>query len=435
MKAYRMIGWLALVCLMLPGCTAPPRPAPAVKLTILGLTPQAGAQLREDGLDDFTRRTGIQVEIIPTSGASAEQTALALKLLAQHAAVPDIYMVDVIWTGTLHEYLLDLSPYLTEETRSHLPALLKIGTVRNRVTSLPFYMNTGVLYYRQDLFKKYGYRSPPETWDELAGMAKQIQEAERRQGDSDFWGYVWQGSAYEGLTCNALEWQASFGGGRIIETGGEVTVNNPRAVRAMRTAAGWVGSISPKSVLSYTESDSLHSFVSGNAAFLRHWSSAFRRISDAMGPDAVGVARLPAGPAGRAYAIGGFQLAVSRYSEQPAEAAALVLHLTGKDVEMRRAVKHGYLPTYSELYQRAEIIQALPQSRVLQDSSADRAVVRPSTVTGNKYAEVSKDYYQTVHGILSHKVGADAALAGLAQRLRELTGVESAASERKHEGR
>ena len=75
-------------------------------------------------------------------------------------------------------------------------------------------MNIGMLYYRRDLVDKYGYRRPPTTWSELEAMAARIQKGERAAGKTKFWGYVWQGAAYEGLTCNALEWQTSSGAGR-----------------------------------------------------------------------------------------------------------------------------------------------------------------------------------------------------------------------------
>ena len=57
------------------------------------------------------------------------------------------------------------------------------------------------------------------------------------------------------LTCNALEWQASEGGGRIIERDKTISVNNPQTIRAWRRAARWVGSISPPSVVAYKEWD------------------------------------------------------------------------------------------------------------------------------------------------------------------------------------
>jgi len=56
-------------------------------------------------------------------------------------------------------------------------------------------------------------------------MAARIQAGERAKGKSDFGVCVWQGAG-EGLTCNALEWQASDGGGRIIEEDKTIAVNN-----------------------------------------------------------------------------------------------------------------------------------------------------------------------------------------------------------------
>ena len=100
-------------------------------------------------------------------------------------------------------------------------------------------------------------------------------DAERAEGKGDLWGYVWQGSAYEGLTCNALEWVKSNGGGQIIEPDGEITIFNDNAVAALEMAKGWVGTISPPGVLSYMEEESRGVWQTGNAVFMRNWPYAY----------------------------------------------------------------------------------------------------------------------------------------------------------------
>jgi ABC-type glycerol-3-phosphate transport system substrate-binding protein len=82
----------------------------------------------------------------------------------------------------------------------------------------------GLLYYRTDLLEKYGFKNPPNTWNELTQMAQKIQEGERNGGVKDFYGFLFQGSAYEGLTCNGLEWLASSGAGTIVESDGKVSI-------------------------------------------------------------------------------------------------------------------------------------------------------------------------------------------------------------------
>lgn len=82
------------------------------------------------------------------------------------------------------------------------------------------------------------------------------------------WGFVFQGAAYEGLTCNAQEWIASFGGGRIVENDGTIAINNPKAAEAINLAASWVGDIAPDGVLNYKEEDARGVFQSGNSVFM-----------------------------------------------------------------------------------------------------------------------------------------------------------------------
>ena len=342
-------------------------------------------------------------------------------LLAEKAATPDVYVIDGIWPGTLEAHLLDLRPFLNEYDRRHIKALLDNDTIDSRIVSLPFYMNVGLLYYRPDLLSAYGYKAPPASWTELAEMALRIQQGERNRGKKTFWGYIWQGGAYEGLTCNALEWQASFGGGHIIEGDGTISVSNRGTAEAFETAASWIGRISPPSVLSYTESDTFNVFRTGNAAFMRYWSSGFLSLQRSMSSGTVAVALLPAGPAGRAQTVGGFQIAVSRYSAHTREAAEFASYLTGPEVQLRRAVRRGYLPTFPHLYDNPAVLQALPQIAVLHGMSQQMSVVRPSSVTRGKYAEISKAYYETVHNVLSRKVETKTALADLDQRLAALT--------------
>lgn len=410
-----------LVALALQGCREHADEASRrFTLTVMGLAPQAGEDLRVDAIDEFTRQTGISVDLIPTPGTSADQFALIRRLLNQRDPAPDVFVIDVIWPGALAEHLLDLTPYLDADGGRHLPEMLTNGTAKSRLVSLPFYMNVGMLYYRADLLKKYKYRRPPRTWGELESMAARIQRGERAEGKKDFWGYIWQGAAYEGLTCNALEWQASSGGGNIITPDRTIAVDNPRAAEAFRTAARWVGSISPGSILYYTESDSLNVFRSGNAAFMRYWNRGYPLNRD------TGMALLPAGSHGRAQTLGGFCLAVSRYSSHPREAAQLVVRLTGSQVQLRRALRGGYLPTIFRLYSTPELLKKLPQAALLMSEGRDAWVARPSVIAGSKYPDVSRAYYQTVHSILSRNVSPEVALAELRKRLTDLTGWQAA---------
>ncbi|MBZ5684660.1 MAG: extracellular solute-binding protein [Acidobacteriia bacterium] len=140
---------------------------------------------------------------------------------------------------------------------------------------MPYHIDAGLLFYRSDLLKQYGYRAPPATWTELETMATLIQKGERSKGNKDFWGFVWQGSASEGLTCNALEWQLADGGGNIIEKDRTISVNNPKALRTWERAARWVGTISPPGVIAYREWDALNIWRAGNAAFMRNWPTGY----------------------------------------------------------------------------------------------------------------------------------------------------------------
>ena len=149
-------------------------------------------------------------------------------------------------------------------------------------------------------------------------MAGKIQAGER-QSNSQFWGLVFQGAAYEGLTCDALEWIDAYGGGTIVDSEGQITINNPAVIRGITQAAGWIGEIVPRGVMSYTEEEARGVFQAGNAAFMRNWPYAYALAQGEDSPikGAVAVAPLPKGdvPEGKPTGtLGGWQLLLAHLS-------------------------------------------------------------------------------------------------------------------------
>jgi trehalose/maltose transport system substrate-binding protein len=324
----------------------------------------------------------------------------------------------------LAEYFVDLKPYFADEVSLQFPAMAAAYTVDNKLVAIAYRADIGLLYYRTDLLRQYGYREPPRTWDELEIMAARIQAGERAKGEKQFWGFVWQGAADEVLTCDALEWQAAEGGGRIIEEDKAISVNNPQAIRAWQRAAHWVGSISPLGVVGYREWDSLNVWVAGDAAFMRNWPFAYVDSQAAGSPirNNFDIALLPGGKAGRVGTLGGWGLAVSRFSAHPREALELVRYLTRRDVQERRSRVLSQSPTLPELYNLPVVLAPNPRFDLLGQAFRTGMVSRPSNVTGKKYQDVTDAYIQAVHSVLTGEKGAPEAAAALENELVRITG-------------
>ena len=424
----RKIAWPACIVLLslLPQGCARPTVLEPVTLTLLDQewTTRKFTEEREQELQQFTRETGIRVKLLPAPESAREKLALWQDLLGTGASSPDAYGLDVIWPRILAEHFIDLKPYFANEISLQFPAIAATYTVDNKLVAMPYYANIGLLYYRSDLLRQYGYREAPRTWDELEMMAARIQAGERAKGKKQFWGFVWQGGATEALTCNALEWQASDGGGQIIEENSTISVNNAQAIRAWQRAARWVGSISPPSVVGYKEWDAMNVWVAGEAAFMRNWPIADADSQAAGSPirNKFDMTLLPGGKAGRLGTLGGAGLAVSRFSAHPREALELVRYLSGRDVQVKRSRVLTEPPTRPELYELPEVLEANPRFALLSRAFRTGIVSRPSDVTGKKYQDVTDAYIQSVHSVLTREQSAPEAAAALEKELVRLTG-------------
>ena len=367
---------------------------------------------------------GMEIELLPAPANPLDRLGLYRQFLPAESDDIDLIDFDLIWSGLLAPHLLDLNPHLSAEERAeYFPVYLQNNSIGGALVGLPQMGEIGLLYYRTDLLEKHGYARPPSSWSELEEMAATIQAGERGQ-NPEFWGFVWQGNVYEGLTVNALEWQVSMGGEPVVDGAGRLPVERESAAQALDRAAAWVGHISPPSVTVFQEEDARAVFQMGNAAFMRNWPYAYRlgQAGDSPIRERFDVTRLPRGdgPTGRhASVIGGQQIGVSRYSRNPDFAAAAARCLTAAAAQRRRAVADGTPPAIGALYADADVQARIPAAPQIAESLADHAVARPAATTGSHYIEISLVYFTEVNRVLSGEQSGAGAMARIAEQIAQ----------------
>ena len=371
------------------------------KITFVGDAAVGNSHVRDQKLvARFSKDTGIKVTLEPHPAASdAAYSQLARNFSAKSSSI-DVMMLDVVWPGAFSPYLVDLKPALGKAAKLHAQGIIQNDTIGGKLIAMPWFGDFGILYYRKDLLTKYGYSGPPKTWSQLFSMAKKIQDGEQKT-NKNFYGFVFQGNSYEGLTCDALEWVASVGGGNFIDNG-KVTINNVKARTILDAMRSQIGKITPQGVTSYTEEGARLPFDNGDAAFMRNWPYAYS-LSQATGSAVKGkfaVTVLPHGAAGHSVGtVGGWQLGVSKYSKHRGAAIELVRYLTSPAVQKFDAIFNTNVPTIPAVARIPAVVRTNPY---LTPAIANVArVTRPSKYLRQSYNEGSKDIYQGISQILT----------------------------------
>lgn len=375
----------------------------------------------------WEQRTGNTVTMVPMPASTSDQFGQYRLWLAAGNGDIDLYQTDVIWAPQLADSFVDLTEAAKDLIPTEFPSIIQSQTVDGKLVALPLFTDAPALYYRKDLLEK--YKLPvPSTWEDMTATAQTIQDGERAAGNPDMWGFVFQGNAYEGLTCNALEWVKSFGGGQIIEPDGTISINNSKAIAALEQAKSWVGTISPEGVLAYQEEEARGVWQTGNAVFMRNWPYAYS-LGNGDGSAVKGLfdaVPLPSGGDndGSAATLGGWNMAVSKYGHHIDIATDLALYLAGPEAQKMRALMDGNLPTIVSLYDDPDIAAAQP---IIPKWKAVflQAVPRPSAPTLGKYNEVSSLFWSYAHNTLSGDGTAAENLEELEVLLEDLKGGSS----------
>lgn len=317
----------------------------------------------------------VRPEVGPHS-STALHDLLTQKLKNQSPEV-DVFLMDVTWPPEFGSagWALALDQYFPpQERRLFLEGAILANTYQGHIYGVPLYVDSGLLYYRQDLLAAHGLK-PPGTWPELASQAALIVNDQAGQGRA-LVGYSGQFQQYEGLVCDMLEFVHGHGGHVLGQGDGACCLGQPAALAAVGFVRDQIiGLAAPRGVLTYQEPESLALFAQGRAVFLRSWPYAWALLADARQSRVagrVGIAPLPRFDQGASVAtLGGWQVGISPFSPRRRAAWQFVRFLTSPAIQKLLAVEAAWAPTRRALYDDPQVLAAQPQLAAMRQVFAD----------------------------------------------------------------
>jgi multiple sugar transport system substrate-binding protein len=327
---------------------------------------------------------GLSVKVVEFPASADEQRNQFIQRQEAKSGDCDVFRSDVIWTAEFaqQKWLYDLTPYVESIKDRFIPAPLETATYDGKIWGAPSYTNAAFIYYRTDKVD-----SVPATWQEL------YQQAGERGG------IVFQGAAYEGLTCDFLELAFAAGGSVLSEDGSKATINSPENVAATKLMVDAVQSgAAPKAVSTYMEPESLAAWQTGKYAFMRNWPYAYELSQDTDKlKGKFKVAPLPEWEgAGTAGILGGANSVISVYSKNPGGALTLVDFLSSQEWQTILTAEYSVPSTLEATYDEPSVQEALPFHAELKQA-IEQAKARPVSPV---YPQISQAIYKNVNAAL-----------------------------------
>jgi multiple sugar transport system substrate-binding protein len=324
------------------------------------------------------------VELPPPSSSTEVHQAL-VQQLARRNGSPDVFTQDIIWIAEFAAagWAMPLDDVVDAASKAqYFPGIIDGCTWQGKLTALPWFVDSGMLYYRTDLVGE----KAPQTWAELAdGAAKLMAGGKAR------FGFLWQAKQAEVLVCDLVSFVTSNNGGILAADGKTVLIAEPAAVEAVQFMHDTIAryKISPQDVLSWDEEPSRRPFTAGQAAYLRNWSYVWTIAQDASESKVVGkvgVAPLPHFKGGKsAAALGGYQYGVNASTQSREAALDFVQWMSSPETQLRFATQLGLAPTRQAVFDEPELAKAQPFMQTLKPVFVGAA---PRPVTP-KYPQVT----------------------------------------------
>jgi len=246
----------------------------------------------------------------------------------------------------------------TEEERAWLdsfyPALMANGRIEGQTWGVPFQRSTIVAYYNKDMFREAGLdpQDPPETWDELVSMGKDLT-------NGDHHGLMIPSTGYPYWMFQALAIQ---NGQKLMSDDGLTTYfDAPDTVEALEfwKSLSTEHGIMPEGTVEW--GTLRQAFLEGETAMMWHSTGNLTAVRNNAGFD-FGVAMLPAKERlGSPTGGGNFYLFKDSTDAEKQAALELIRFMTAPEQAAEWSIETGYMGVSPAAY----------ETQALQDYTAD----------------------------------------------------------------
>ena len=420
----------------------------------------AAGDIRQ-GLWDAGLSQDISLEILAGPSDSAARQQQIQRWLDANVDTPDLFMMDSGWTipFIIREQLLNFTK--SDVVPDQLVQLIEneyfeaaVQTAKHPdsgdVYAMPLFPDFPTMLYRRDLIEQAGYDPSGNNWATESITWKQFAQAVKdamNQSDVQY-GYTFQASAYEGLSCCDFNeflssWGGAYFGGRenLFGPVGDrpITVNERPVIDSIRMVRtfmrgqrdqyaleGYAGNISPRAVLSWIEDSSLSPFTGGNAVAHRNWPYAITASEEELG-DRLGVMPIPYAVTeqesqyrnigGPVASLGGWHVTINPNTNKMDQAVQVLEAMAERSFRFVLLEVIGWLPPQPQLLQSQEARDTLgPYAEPLR-VAGENAIPRPVTVV---WPQQSTKIAQLVNSAYAGSVAPEQAMKQLQSQLDEI---------------
>lgn len=357
---------------------------------------------------------------------------------ATHTKQYDLATTDIVWTGELAKkgWTVDLTPLILRDseeidTADILPVMWAEGSWEGKQVAFPMAGYANSLIYRKDLFnnpqekavfkQKYGYElHPPRTMKELADVA-----AFFTRPKENLYGIAVNGARGPAVAQDWMEFMRAFGG-QIIDANGNVVINSPECLAALKFFVNIFDKWAPPGAIGYWWDDRETSYRTGQSVMEpTSWSIAragYENPSISRVVGKTGMALPPTVPTVKPqFGFGGWGVAINAdiSKERQAAAWAFIKWITSPEIQ-KEWMLHDGAPTRLSTLLDPELNQKMPWLRTMLELFIDgNGDYRPRVP---EYSKIQDILGLRINQAITHELTPEEALSKAAEEIKAIYG-------------